>query len=50
MLRNIGPPTAIKLQQNITNIITNALCQTEYFITENSMSERTSATKDNQIV
>ena len=29
MLRSIGPPTAMRLQQTITNILTNAMCPLE---------------------
>lgn len=42
MLRNIGSPKAIQLQQNITNLVTNAICQPEYITTDNSMSGTTS--------
>lgn len=36
MLRSIGLPTAIRLQQNFMNEITNAMCPPEYVITDNS--------------
>jgi hypothetical protein len=42
MLRSIGSPRAIQLQQNITNMITNAICQPECITTDNSMSGTTS--------
>lgn len=38
ILRNLGQPKAMKLQQDITNIIANVLCPPECFIDDNSKS------------
>lgn len=47
MLRGIGPPTAIRLQQNIMNIITNAMCPADYVITDNSTAGTSSGRQSN---
>ncbi|CAF4946621.1 unnamed protein product [Pieris macdunnoughi] len=46
MLRSIGPPTAIRLQQNFMNEITNAMCPPEY-VTDNSTAGRSSGRQSN---
>lgn len=48
MLRGIAPPIAIKLQQNITNMVTNVLYKPEYLTTNNLISERINATSGRQ--
>lgn len=46
MLRSIGPPTAIRLQQNFMNQITNAMCPPEY-VTDNSTAGTSSGRQSN---
>lgn len=47
MLRSIGPPKAIRLQQSFMNEITNAMCPPEYVITDNSTAATSSGRQSN---
>lgn len=47
MLRSIGPPKAIRLQQSFMNEITNAMCPPEYVITGNSTAATSSGRQSN---
>lgn len=49
MLRSIGPPTAIRLQQNFINQITNVMCPPEYVITDNSTAGTSNGRQSNLI-
>lgn len=46
MLRSIGPPTAIRLQQKFMNEITNAMCPPQY-VTDNSTAGTSSGRQSN---
>jgi len=46
MLRSIGPPKAIRLQQSFINEITNAMCPPEY-VTDNSTAGTSSGRQSN---